>query len=460
MEKNILALSRELSSRRYKPSRSVCFIVKEPKLREVFAADFRDRIVHHLLFEQYERIWEPKFIYDSYSCRKNKGIHLAVKRLQSFMRKVTKNSRQNGYYLSLDISGFFMNINKEILFNLVADKLKDDFLLWLTRVVIFHDCCQNYIFKDDPALWNIIPAHKTLFGRQNKTGLPIGNLTSQFYANLYLDQLDQFVKHSLKCKFYSRYVDDAIILHQSRDRLQDCLVAIGNFLTEKLQLSLNMNKCRIQPVKSGIDHLGYVIRPRYILVRKRVVNNLKSKLSQFEHMLVKKIGKMTMIKNNEPVINQLRATLNSYFGHFKHADAYQLKSKLLSEHRFLHYLFDFSSDKIKLKLGKTRPFANLYSQYQHYLRRFHQYLIFFKVGCFYEFYGNQARLINNIFGLRFIKPRSHLGLRAGFHQKYLSVYFNRAVKNQWPVMIIKETGQKLSSIMERRVLYILVITTT
>ena len=108
VEKNLLNLSRELSKRRYKPSRSVCFIVKDPKLREVFAAHFRDRIIHHLLYEQYEKIWEPKFIYDSYSCRKDKGTHLAVKRLQGFMKKVTRNCRQNAYYLSLDISGFFM----------------------------------------------------------------------------------------------------------------------------------------------------------------------------------------------------------------------------------------------------------------------------------------------------------------------------------------------------------------
>lgn len=457
VEKNLLNLSRELSKRRYKPSRSVCFIVKDPKLREVFAAHFRDRIIHHLLYEQYEKIWEPKFIYDSYSCRKNKGTHLAVKRLQKFMMKVTENRRANAYYLALDISGFFMNISKEILYNLVAGKLKDEFLLWLTREVIFHDCCQNYIFKDDPALWNTIPAHKTLFGRQNKTGLPIGNLTSQFYANLYMNEFDQFAKHSLKCRFYMRYVDDVLILHQSRSRLQECLIEADKFLENRLQLSLNMNKCRIVPVKGGIDFLGYMTRPQYTLVRNRVVNNLKSKLDQFEKDLIKPLGQMTMIINDESIVNKLRDTLNSYLGHFKHANSHKLKKHLFENYQFLHCFFDFSGTKIKLRLGSTKmpPFANLYSQYQHFLRSFYQHLLFFKVGCFFEFYGPQAMFMNRQFGFRFIKPRKQLGKRVGFYQKYFPFFSDRCIENNLSMVIIRETGLRLSSVMERRVEFII-----
>ena len=116
LEKNLFELSNELITKSYQPSRSVCFAVKKPKLREIFAADFRDRIIHHLLFEHYERIWEPIFIYDSYSCRKGKGIHLAVDRLQSFIKKATCNNKTSAYCLKLDIKGFFMNIDKFILF--------------------------------------------------------------------------------------------------------------------------------------------------------------------------------------------------------------------------------------------------------------------------------------------------------------------------------------------------------
>ena len=214
LEENLVRLQEELESQTYAPSRSVCFVLKQPKLREIFAADFRDRVVHHVLVNYMEKVWEPIFIYDSYACRKGKGTHRAVKRLQSFMRKVSRNGSRRAYFIHLDIRGFFLHINKEVLYQIIAKWIRDEKVLWLARTVIFHDCTKSFVLKGERSLLQKIPPHKTLFGTENKRGLPIGNLASQFFSNVYLNELDQFVKHHLKARYYVRYSDDFVLLHE------------------------------------------------------------------------------------------------------------------------------------------------------------------------------------------------------------------------------------------------------
>jgi retron-type reverse transcriptase len=149
-----------------------------PKLREIFAADFKDRIVHHILVDYLERIWEPIFIHDSYACRKGKGIHQGVLRCQEFIRKVTKNGTHPAFYIQLDIRNYFMTIDKDILFPLIARKVRDEDAIWLSHVLIFHDCTENYLLRGDPMSLKKIPSHKTLFHAPRNRGLPIGNLNS------------------------------------------------------------------------------------------------------------------------------------------------------------------------------------------------------------------------------------------------------------------------------------------
>jgi len=272
-------------------------------LREVFAADFRDRVIHHVLVQYLSKIIEPKFIYDSYSCRKNKGIHKAVKRLQHFTRSITQNSMREAYYLQLDIKSYFVKLNKNTLMSLVEKHIKNREMLWLSKIIIYNDCTQNCEIRGQKNLFQYLPPHKTLFKQPKGRGIPIGNLTSQFFANLYLNELDQFIKHQLKCKYYMRYTDDLVILHQNPNQLKIWINQIQGFLTDHLDLRLNLSKTIIKPISNGIDYLGYIIRPFYILVRKRVVNNLKNKI----------YGK----KLN-------RASYMSYMGHFKHANSYKL----------------------------------------------------------------------------------------------------------------------------------------
>lgn len=219
-EMNLLALRDALVDRSYEPARSVCFFVQRPKLREIFAADFRDRVVHHVLVGFLEGIWEPLFTHDSYACRKGKGVHAAVARPQQFMRQATANGTRPAFTLQLDIRNYFMSIAKPRLLQRVAAKLNPrrpdhEEALWLAEKLVFHDCTHEPVLKGDPRLLDRLPAHKTLFRAPPGKGLPIGNLNSQFFANVYLNALDQFVKHELKCRWYLRYCDDFVLVAES-----------------------------------------------------------------------------------------------------------------------------------------------------------------------------------------------------------------------------------------------------
>jgi hypothetical protein len=217
---NTAKLEQELTDKTYRPSRSILFAARKPKVREIFAADFRDRVVHHILVKELEKIWEPIFIHDSYACRIGKGTHKAAKRLQAFLRRITANGHIRAYYLQLDVKDFFTSIDKDILFALLKAKLNSPEVLWLTEKIIFWDCTTSYVQRGNRTLLSNIPANKSLFGKENRRGLPIGNLTSQFFANVYMDRLDQFVKHTLKAHYYLRYVDDFVLLSQDREELR------------------------------------------------------------------------------------------------------------------------------------------------------------------------------------------------------------------------------------------------
>ncbi len=219
-EDELLKLQKELKNHAYKPGRSICFVVTKPKLREIFAADFRDRIVHHVLVGYLEPIWEQKFIDQSYACRKGKGAHKAIEDLRRYVGKVTKGNTQKAHYLQVDVRSFFVSLKKRILFELIKKQVKNPEILWLTEATLFHNPTHNYYRKGQMSLFDLIPDHKSLFKVSPDQGLPIGNLTSQFLANVYLNELDQFIKHKLKAKYYLRYVDDLVLLSQDKEQLK------------------------------------------------------------------------------------------------------------------------------------------------------------------------------------------------------------------------------------------------
>jgi RNA-directed DNA polymerase len=263
-EANLLALQQELCTHTYRPGRAICFITDGPKPREVFAADFRDRVVHHLLVAHQERVFEPLFIHDSYACRTGKGTLAASDRLMIFLRQVTANGRRPAWALKLDVANFFPSIHKATLYALLARHLRHPELLWLTRTLLFHDPTTNYHFQARaPGIPGPggphypVPPHKSLFGKHNEQGLPIGNLTSQFWGNVYLNPLDHFVKRTLKCRYYLRYVDDMVLLTPERAALVQWCAAIATFLQERLHLTLRPELTVPFPVRQGIDFVGW-----------------------------------------------------------------------------------------------------------------------------------------------------------------------------------------------------------
>jgi len=349
LERNLFQLKKALETKKYKPGRSICFVVKEPSPREIFAASFKDRVVHHLLIREILEMGERKFIFDSFACRKNKGTHAAVKRLKRFIRKVTQNYKKEAFYCQLDISGFFMSIDHDILFSIFKKFISkqdkpnqwEEEVLWLARTIIFYKPTKNYLIKGSPSLFKLIPPRKSLFESGENAGLPIGNYSSQFFANLYLNELDQFIKRELKCRYYVRYVDDFILLDRDKEKLKFWRDEINDFLKENLKLELNLNKIKIQPIDKGIDFLGYFVKPDYTLVRKKVVKRLKDKLYRLNNA-----------KEGIPGLNKILATINSYYGHFKHASSFNLRKHIYESRlgkmreKFLPKP-DYSSLKIK-----------------------------------------------------------------------------------------------------------------
>jgi len=349
LERNLSLLLSELRLKKYKPGRSICFAVKEPTPREIFAATFRDRIVHHLLVREINDLGEKAFIFNAFSCRQDKGTHKAVEMLKVAVRRLIKNNTKKIYYAQLDISGFFMSIDHDILYHLVEKLIarkkgsirwvKD--ILWLAKVIIFSRPTENYLIKGDLFLFSLIPPRKSLFCSGEGRGLPIGNHSSQFAANLYLNELDQFVKRELKCRYYFRYVDDLVLLSDNREKLIFWRDRINDFLTRELKVSLNEKKTKIQSVDCGIDFLGYVIKPDYVLVRKRVVANLKSKLLE--------------LNKSSPVLEDsllgILAMINSYYGHFRHANSYNLRKAVYDKKlNNLKEVFSFKPNYTSLKL--------------------------------------------------------------------------------------------------------------
>lgn len=449
-EENLLNLHRELQERSYAPLPSACFVTESPKMREIFAADFRDRIVHHLLVNHLEPIWEPVFIFDSYACRKGKGTHAAVKRLQHFMRQATQSGYRNAYYIHLDVKSFFISINKRILYDLLKQKETDADILRLLETIIFHDPSKQPVFKGQMSLFRQIPPHKSLFFTHNRTGLPIGNYTSQFFANAYLNKLDQFVKHELKCRYYMRYVDDLILLDEKRSRLEYWENRIDDFLKSHLQIELNPKRRKIAPIRNGCNFLGYIVRPTHFTIRKRVVNNLKSKLAGFESSLIKKTRNAFIIQYDTETIDKLHAVLASYLGQFSHASTFRLKHEIFKRYFFLNHYFTLNNRKL-LRVDIPPRFPCLQKQYHWFSRKYRDDFLFFQVGGFFEFYGNRAKIAGDLLQLKPGPFRPRLGAIRGIPCSGIDAFLKQSLEKFDRIVIVRQTGKFAGRLMERRV---------
>jgi len=281
LERNLCDLHDRLADRSYRPGRSICFVVTHPKAREVWAADFADRVVHHLLYNHIAPRFHAAFAADSCACIPGRGTLYAAKRLEHQVRSATENWSKPAHYLKLDLANFFVSIDKNVLRAQLHAKVPEPCWRWLCDVVLMHDPRGDVDVRSAPALLSRVPPHKSLFNAPAHRGLPIGNLSSQFFANVLLDELDQFVKHQVRAPHYVRYVDDFILVHESPQWLLAAHDRIDAFLPERLSVKLNPRKTILQPVDRGVDFVGFVIRPWRRVTRQRT---LRTALRRIESM--------------------------------------------------------------------------------------------------------------------------------------------------------------------------------
>ena len=331
-EQNLVTLWEEINLRTYSPGRSIAFIVDKPVKREIFAADFTDRIVHHLVINKLNPLFEKIFIYDSYACRKNKGTHFGIQRVTRFIRQCTSNYTQDAYVLKLDIQGFFMAINRRILWEKLRPFIEQKYqhqdqelILFLCHKILTNNPTKNCFIKGSRRSWDDLPPNKSLFYSATDCGLPIGNLTSQIFANFYLNAFDYFVKHDLGIRYYGRFVDDFIVVHENHDHLKSLIPILGDFLKTKLKLSLHPRKTYLQHYSKGVNFLGVIIKPNRIYTGKRTKGNFYDAITK--HNLIASKGKPS--KEDQAAF---LCSMNSYLGIMKHYDTYKLRRKMLKKH--------------------------------------------------------------------------------------------------------------------------------
>ena len=327
----LLYLQRELNAGTWAPAPSTCFVATRPKAREIHAPAFRDRVVHHWLVPQLEAIYEPRFIAHSYANRAGKGSHAAVRYAQACVRQV-HSGQGGGWYLQLDIANFFNSIRRDKLWAMLKPVLQRARLpleaQMATHALLRGSALQAGVrLRATPEQLQLVPAHKRLENAPRRCGLPIGNLSSQFFANVFLDALDQFVKHELKAQRYLRYVDDFVLFHHDRAQLVEWQRRIEAFLADTLDLRLK-DEVKLRRLEDGLDFLGYVIYPTHTRVRRRVVAHLQEALATWEAAHVRGQN----LHGTPADFDHIRTVLASYAGHLQHAATRRLWRRL--ERRF------------------------------------------------------------------------------------------------------------------------------
>jgi len=318
LEENLLRLRWELTNSKYQPRPYVYFTINDPKTRRIAAPDFRDRVVQHSLVDVIEPLFDKQFVYDSYACRMGRGTHFAARRVKRFLMsaRCVYGSQTKLYVLQCDIRQFFQSISWDILTVLIGKTVQCPKTFALIKNIVTNHRSNHQILSYS------MPTAKLLgISTNSRTGLPIGNLTSQLFANIYLNQLDHFIKDRLRLHWYGRYMDDFLIIHPDRSYLVTLQSTIDDFLKEKLHLSLHPRKLTIKNVADGVPFVGYRIFYDHILVRgntlRRIERKYHSKIKQYKQ------GKITKQKLNE--------TKAAFIGHLKHADSYGLAKKLFEE---------------------------------------------------------------------------------------------------------------------------------
>jgi len=307
LEANLLELQAALANRTYRPGPYRSFYIREPKLRLVSAAPFRDRVVHHALVQIIEPIFERSFIDDSYANRSGKGTHRALDRCQAFAQRYP-------FVLQCDLRQFFPSIDHQLLREILARKIADPDVLWLMDQIIDSGVgvlAERYDMVYFPG--------DDLFAAQRPRGLPLGNLSSQFWANCYLNPLDHFIKRQLRCQGYLRYVDDFLLFADDKRRLWAWKRAVQAFLNG-LRLALHQRESTVYPVTNGIPYLGFRVYPTHRRLKRRNGVAFAKRLKRWYVALAR--GELTF--------DELHARVRGWVAHAMHGDTYRLRRSLLS----------------------------------------------------------------------------------------------------------------------------------
>jgi retron-type reverse transcriptase len=306
LEEELHGLQQELLARTYRPGPYRTFFIRDKKPRFISAAPFRDRVVHHALCNIIEPIFDRGFLFDSYACRKGKGTHAAVDRASTYARRFR-------YVLKCDVEKYFPSIDHAILLDLIAERIWDEGALWLIRTILAGS-------NPQPEAVVYFPGDDLFAPFERRRGIPIGNQTSQFFANVYLDTLDHYVKEELHAPGYVRYVDDWLVFDQDKRRLHEIHSAIEAFLV-RLRLRLHPRKCFVAPVQSGCTFLGYRIFPTHRRLDADHVRRFKRRIRRYDQAVAD--GRMSDA--------QRRDCIRSWVAHARHADTAQLRSRILGD---------------------------------------------------------------------------------------------------------------------------------
>lgn len=336
-EQEIFRIREELENRTYKPQASIAFVVNKPVKREIFAASFRDRVVHHLLFNYLNPIFEKQLIFDCYSCRIGKGTRQGINRMARFMRACSDNYTRSCYVLKLDIQSYFISINKQVLYQKINELLTKEYnapnpnpeilcfdrelVDFLLRVILFNELAKYCLIKGLRSDWEGLPRNKSLFYAVEGCGLPIGNLTSQLFGNFYMSAFDHWMKRSLGYRYYGRYVDDFVVFHEDKELLARSIPRIREYLQDTLGLTLHPQKIYLQHYSKGLSFLGVVIKPGRIYAGKRVVSNFKERIQLTNEGLT--------VENKSERIHQIIEIANSYLGFMKIYRSYKIRKKII-----------------------------------------------------------------------------------------------------------------------------------
>lgn len=350
-EHNLAVLKDEINNGAYKPGNYSAFIVTRPTPREIFAAEFRDRIVHHLVVSRINPYLEKRLIYDVYACRTGKGTHLGVKRLRRFMVASTENYAEEAWCLKLDLKSFFASINRQHLWEKLKEYLETVYnradktiILQLVQKIVLKNPAEDAVRKSPLVMWKLLPPHKSLFNAKENLGLPIGNLTSQVFANFLLSPLDHFVKHDLNIRYYGRYVDDFFLIHNDKEQLKTCKKKIEAFLMQEIGVLLNPRKVILQRVRHGVRFLGVVVSPGRMVNIARTENNFEEVVSEYN----KKAHRQKLKKEEK---QEFFARVNSYLGIMGHYDTYKKRKATMNkiDKRIMRY---FAADPSLKKITR------------------------------------------------------------------------------------------------------------